>query len=108
MTFFLAGVFVGAFIFLTAGFFSPAVFFLAGFLVALPFQMMIGYFSISFYSAKDTKSVFYSNLISTLVAVFACYATQPLGNISLVYGVVAMTFSNFIVISLLYGRKKLV
>lgn len=83
-------------------------FFLIGFLVALPLQMMIGYFSISLYSAKDTKSVLYSNLISTLVAVFACYATQPLGNISLVYGVIAMAVSNFIVISLLYGRKKLV
>jgi putative peptidoglycan lipid II flippase len=83
-------------------------FFLIGFLVALPLQMMIGFFSISLYSAKDTKSVFYSNTISTLVAVFTCYATQPLGNISLVYGVIAMAISNFITISLLYGRKKLV
>jgi putative peptidoglycan lipid II flippase len=83
-------------------------FFLIGFLVALPFQMMIGYFSISFYSAKDTKSVFYSNLISTLAAVFACYTTQSLGNISLVYGIIAMTVSNFVVIFLLYGKKKLV
>ena len=83
-------------------------FFLIGFLVALPLQMMIGYFSISLYSAKDTKSVLYSNLISTLVAVFACYATQPLGNISLVYGVIAMAIANFLTISLLYGRKKLV
>lgn len=83
-------------------------FFLIGFLFALPLQMMIGYFSISLYSAKDTRSVFYSNLISTLVAVAACYATQPLGNISLVYGIIAMSISNFIVISLLYGRKKLV
>lgn len=82
-------------------------FFLVGFLFALPLQMMIGYFSISLYSAKDTKSVFYSNLISTLVAVLACYATQPLGNISLVYGIIAMSISNFVVISLLYTRKKL-
>jgi O-antigen/teichoic acid export membrane protein len=82
-------------------------YFLVGFLIALPLQMMIGFFSISLYSAKDTKSVFYSNLISTLVAVFACYSAQPLGNISLVYGIIAMTISNFIVISLLYGRKKM-
>jgi putative peptidoglycan lipid II flippase len=87
---------------------SLIAFFLLGFLVALPLQMMIGYFSISLYSAKDTKSVLYSNLISTLVAVFACYATQPLGNISLVYGIIAMAISNFLVISLLYGRKKLI
>ncbi len=83
-------------------------YFLIGFLVALPLQMMIGYFSISLYSAKDTKSVFYSNLISTLFAVFTCYSTQPLGNISLVYGVIVMAISNFIVISLLYTRKKLI
>ncbi len=83
-------------------------YFLIGFLVALPLQMMIGYFTIGLYSAKDTKSALYANLISTLVAVFACYSTQPLGNISLVYGVIAMSISNFIVISLLYGRKKLV
>jgi putative peptidoglycan lipid II flippase len=83
-------------------------FFLIGFLVALPLQMMIGFFSISLYSAKDTKSVFYSNLISTLVAVFTCYSTQPLGNISLVYGIIAMSISNFIVISLLYTNKRLV
>jgi murein biosynthesis integral membrane protein MurJ len=82
-------------------------FFLMGFLIALPLQMMIGYFSISLYSAKDTKSVFYSNLISTLVAIAACYSTQPPGNISLVYGIIAMSISNFIVISLLYGKKKL-
>ena len=87
---------------------SLIAFFLVGFLFALPLQMMIGFFSISLYSAKDTKSVLYSNLISTLVAVFACYATQPLGNISLVYGIIAMAISNFLVISLLYGRKKLV
>lgn len=86
---------------------SLIAFFLVGFLVALPFQMMIGYFSISLYSAKDTKSVLYANIIATLVAVFTCYATQSLGNISLVYGVIAMAISNFITISLLYSRKKL-
>ena len=83
-------------------------FFLIGFLVALPLQMMIGFFTIGLYSAKDTKSVLYSNLISTLIAVFACYATQPLGNISLVYGSISMAISNFIIIALLYTNKRLV
>lgn len=83
------------------------IFFLQGFLVALPLQMMIGYFSISLYSAKDTKSVFYSNLISTIIAVIVCYSTQSSGAISLVYGVIAMSVANFIAISLLYMRKKL-
>jgi putative peptidoglycan lipid II flippase len=83
-------------------------YFLVGFLIALPLQMMIGYFSISLYSAKDTKSVLYANFIATLAAVFVCYATQPLGNISLVYGIIVMAIANFVVISLLYSRKKLV
>ena len=83
-------------------------FFLVGFLVALPLQMMIGYFSISLYSAKDTKSVFYSNLVSTGIAVAACYVTQSLGNISLVYGIIAMAISNFIAITFLYNNKRLV
>lgn len=87
---------------------SMIAFFLIGFLISLPLQMMIGYFSISLYSAKDTKSVLYANIIATLAAVFACYATQPLGNISLIYGVIVMSIANFVVISLLYGRKKLV
>lgn len=81
-------------------------FFLVGFLIALPLQMMIGYFTISLYSAKDTKSVFYSNLISTILAVGACYATAYLGNISLVYGVIVMAVSNFLFIFMLYNNKK--
>jgi putative peptidoglycan lipid II flippase len=87
---------------------SLIAFFLIGFLFALPLQMMIGYFSISLYSAKDTKSVFYSNFVSTCTAVAVCYITQPLGNISLVYGIVAMSVANFVVISLLYGKKKMI
>jgi putative peptidoglycan lipid II flippase len=83
-------------------------FFLMGFLIILPFQMMIGYFSISFYSAKDTKSIFYSNFLSTLIAVFVCYMTQPQGNSSLVYGLIAMAVSNFSIIFFLYTKKKLV
>ena len=82
-------------------------FFLGGFLVALPLHMMIGYFSISFYSTKDTKSVFYSNAVSTIFAVAVCYSTLSLGVISLVYGVITMSISNFLLISLLYTRKKL-
>lgn len=82
-------------------------FFLVGFLIVLPFHMMTGFFSISLYSAKDTKSVFYSNFVSTVVAILACYVTQHMGNISLLYGVIAMSLSNFVVISFLYSRKKL-
>jgi putative peptidoglycan lipid II flippase len=83
------------------------VYFLEGFLIALPLQMMIGYFSISLYSAKDTKSVFYSNISSSLFAIAVCYYTQPLGNISLIYGVVSLAISNFLIILYFYSRKRL-
>lgn len=83
------------------------IFFLGGFLIALPFHMMTGFFSISFYSTKDTKSVFYSNCIATILAVIVCYSTKSLGASSLVYGVIAMSISNFVVIFFLYKRKKL-
>jgi Na+-driven multidrug efflux pump len=82
-------------------------FFLVGFLIIFPFQMMTGYFSISLYSIKDTKSVFYSNLVASLIAVIVCYSTQEQGVISLVYGVVAMSIINFLLIFTLYSRKRL-
>lgn len=87
---------------------SLIAFFLIGFLIALPLQMMIGYFTIGLYSAKDTKSVFYSNFISTITAVLTCYSTVHLGNISLVYSVVVMALVNFIFIFIFYTKKKLV
>ena len=83
------------------------VFFLKGFLLALPFTMMIGYFSISLYSMKDTKSVLVSNFVSTCVAVFVCYSTQSQGNVSLVYGVSSMAVSNFLLLFILYTQKKM-
>lgn len=81
-------------------------YFLGGFLIALPLQMMIGYFTIGLYSAKDTKSVFYANLWSTIIAVFVCLMAMPLGKTGLVYGVITMAVSNFIFIVFLYGNKK--
>jgi putative peptidoglycan lipid II flippase len=85
---------------------NPVIaFFLFGFLIALPLQMMIGYFTIGLYSAKDTKSVLYSNGISTLIAILFCYMTQSLGNISLVYSIVAMAISNFVCILYLYTKR---
>jgi putative peptidoglycan lipid II flippase len=83
------------------------VFFLKGFLLALPFTMMVGYFSISLYSMKDTKSVLLSNFLSTVVAVFVCYSTQSQGNVSLVYGIASMAVSNFLLLFILYSKKKL-
>lgn len=82
-------------------------FFLKGFLLALPFVMMIGYFSISLYSMKDTKSVFFSNFFATIVAITICYTTRSQGNSSLVYGITTMAITNFLLLFLLYSRKRL-
>ncbi len=87
---------------------TTIAFFLDGFLVALPLQMMIGYFTISLYSAKDTKSVFYSNFVSVFCAVGVCYSTQYLGNSSLVYGVVTMSVVNFITLFFAYTSKNFI
>lgn len=82
-------------------------FFLLGFLIVLPFQMMNGYFSIAFYSARDTRSVFLSNLLGTALAVFACFMFRDLGSASLFVGVIIMALVNFIGLITLYARKKL-
>lgn len=81
-------------------------FFLLSFLLSLPFQMMNGYFSIALYSARDTRSVFISNILGTIVAVTACYAFRFLGSASLFVGVIAMAVVNFCGLFFLYTRKK--
>jgi putative peptidoglycan lipid II flippase len=81
--------------------------FLNGFLLSLPFTMMIGYFTISLYAIKDTKSVLFSNFFSTIIALCVCYFTQSQGVMSLVYAVMSMAISNFLLIFLLYSRKDL-
>ncbi len=82
-------------------------YFLIGFLVILPLHMASAYFSISLYSTKDTKRVFYSNLFGTTVAVLVCYGFRNNGAISLVYGVIAWGLANFSSIFFLYNNKKL-
>lgn len=83
------------------------VFFLKGFLIALPFTMMTGFFSISFYSAKDTKSVFYSNLCTVSLAIIAVIFTKEQGPISLVYGMIIIGLGNFLIQLVMYRKKKL-
>jgi putative peptidoglycan lipid II flippase len=82
-------------------------FFLVGFLVALPFHMMSGYFSIGFYSAHDTRSVLYANIIASVIAVGTCYYFKYLGAMSLVLGVIAMGLSLCTSLAVLYTKKKL-
>ena len=80
-------------------------FFLNGFLIILPLSMMVGYFSISLYSVKDTKSVFYSNLIATIIAIFMCYNFRSFGIVSLIYGFTSMVMVNFILIAFFYFKS---
>jgi putative peptidoglycan lipid II flippase len=85
---------------------NAIAFYLRGFLIALPFHMMIGYVTISLYSVKDTKSVLYSNAVSTFLAIGVCYGMRSLGSVSLVYGLVTMAVSNFAVLVAFYLSKR--
>ena len=82
-------------------------FFLFGFLVALPFQMMTGFFAGSLYSAHDTKDVFMSHFISTFMAISIVLLTRNSGAYALVYGYISFWVINFLIILALYSRKKL-
>lgn len=82
-------------------------FFLVGFLCILPIQMMSGYIVISLYSMKDTKSVFYAGLVSSLFGVISVYATLHMGPISLLYGIATTFITSFLVVLFFYSRKKL-
>lgn len=86
---------------------SLIAFFLMGFLIVLPFQMMNGYFSVGFYSTRDTRSVFLASLVSAVSAIITCYAFKNQGAVSLVYGIIMSVFSTFIILMVLYTRKKL-
>lgn len=77
---FLSGFFFSAIIFLVREDIVPLLYghsamnvlilyFLSGALLALPFQMLAGYLSISFYSIHDTKTVMIAYLTSSLMAV---------------------------------------
>jgi putative peptidoglycan lipid II flippase len=81
-------------------------FFLDGFLFILPFQMVNGYFSTALYSAKDTRSVFISNIMGTVCAVAVCYSFRELGGVSLLFGIIAMALVNFCMLTFLYVKKK--
>jgi peptidoglycan biosynthesis protein MviN/MurJ (putative lipid II flippase) len=69
--------------------------------------MMTGYLVVSLYSMKDTKSVFFSGFVSSVLGVVTAYVTLPQGVISLVYGVVVTFYSSFLMVFFLYNKKKL-
>ena len=82
-------------------------FFLTGFLIALPFQMMSSYYVVGLYSAHNTKDVFVTYLLSSLLAVGTVLLLQDQGISSLVFGYLVFWISNFLIIFALYSRKKI-
>jgi peptidoglycan biosynthesis protein MviN/MurJ (putative lipid II flippase) len=85
---------------------SVIIFFLNGFLIALPFTMMSGYFSISLYAMKDTKSVFVSFLVGTIFSVCVGLWFQNKGEISLVLAYISWSIAQFLLLLSFYSRKK--
>lgn len=81
-------------------------FFLTGFLIALPFQMMSGYYVVGLYSAHDTKDVFTAYLLSSFISIGTIILLQTSGAQSLVIGYVVFWVVNFLIILSLYSRKK--
>lgn len=88
------------------GFNSNIAFFLHGFLIALPFSMMSGYFSISLYAMKDTKSVFISFLLASLASVCVGLALKQKGEIALVFAYDTWALLQFLLLFGFYSRKK--
>jgi putative peptidoglycan lipid II flippase len=82
------------------------IFFLHGFLVALPFTMMSGYLSISMYAMKDTKSVFNSFFIGTILSICVGLWFRDKGEVSLIMAYVSWAISQFLLLSFFYSRKK--
>lgn len=79
--------------------------FLVGFLIALPFSMASSYLAVGFYSMKDTKKVFFGNLVASIVAVSVCLYFKSLGSVSLMYGIVTYFVTSSLLYMVLYKRS---
>lgn len=88
------------------GFNSLITFFLIGFLILLPLMMMSGYLAVGLYASKDTRSVFIAGLVSSLLCFFIGTVTKEQGPISLLYALGAWSVTNFLLLFVLYSRKK--
>lgn len=82
------------------------VYFLFGALFALPFQMVNGYLSISFYSLHDTKRVFASYLISSLIAVSFLFSHIVSGKEALLVANALFWVSSALILLVFYSRKR--
>jgi putative peptidoglycan lipid II flippase len=83
------------------------VYFLSGALIALPFQMVTGYLSISFYSVHDARSVMIAFLISSVLSIGFLYFGSGDGAERLITANVFFWFASSLILLLFYSRKKL-
>ena len=83
------------------------VYFLSGALIALPFQMVTGYLSISFYSIHDARSVMIAFLISSALSIAFLYFGSGDGAHRLIVANVFFWIATSLLLLIFYGRKKL-
>ncbi len=81
-------------------------YFLNGFLVVLPFLMVSNYISVSLYAMKDTKSVFITVFLGTVISVLSGLYTRDLGITSLFISLVVWSACQFVFSFYFYNRKK--
>ncbi len=83
------------------------IYFLGGALIALPFQMLTGYLSISFYSVHDTKSPLVAFIFASLFAVSLLYSHLFAGSFLLIASNVLFWILASLILLFFYSRKKL-
>lgn len=83
------------------------LFFLFGALIALPFQMVNGYLSVSFYSLRDTKSVFLSYLISSITVVLFLFSGAVDGAKALLAANTLFWIMSALLLLVFYSRKRI-
>ncbi|MDB5260670.1 MAG: hypothetical protein JWN37_901 [Candidatus Nomurabacteria bacterium] len=78
-------------------------------IISMPLHALGWYTIAAFNATKDTKSIFYSNIVSTAIAVGVCfyYKSQGLGLISLAYGIISMNISFIVCLLFFFQRKRL-
>jgi putative peptidoglycan lipid II flippase len=81
------------------------VYFLVGALIALPFQMVSGYFSISLYSLRDTKSVMIAYLFASLLAVASLHLVGGRTAMSLFFANTFFWISLSMFLTYMYSKK---
>jgi len=83
------------------------LYFLGGALISLPFQMLSGYLSISFYSIHDTKSPLFAFLIASFFAIILLYSNVFTGAFLLMSANVLFWILASVSLLFFYNRKNL-